>query len=716
MSFLSSTKVKVATCNLNQWSLDFDLNLANIIKSIHIAKEAGAKFRVGPELEISGYSCEDHFLELDTFFHSEQSLATILSGDYTNGILCQIGCPLMHNNVRYNCQVFCLDKKIILVRPKMFLADDGNYRERRYFSSWKPTHGLQDFVLSDTLRNATGQISVPIGFAIIATKETKLAAEVCEELWTPNSPHIQLFMNGVEIISNASGSHHQLRKLDARVNLIQSATGKCGGIYVYSNLRGNDGGRLYFDGCSLVSVNGELVAQASQFSLRNVEVITAIVDLNDVREYRQGVNSLQEQFSAAVSIPTIDLRHFQLATVDTLTPVSKPIKLREYTPPEECAMGPACWLWDYLRRSGAGGYMLPLSGGADSASVATIVFVMCNMAVQAAQEGDSDVLTEIKRHMATLTPAVEATKTSDTKVISKRKADAITSDTNGSSNSSEIPSAQKLCEAVLHTVYLGTSNSSAATRNRAGDLSKSIGAYHVSFNFDSVVSAVLEVFARITGGKLPRYESQGGSPSEDIALQNIQARLRMVLTYLCAQLFPWVRGRKGFLLVLGSGNVDESLRGYMTKYDCSSADINPIGGICKGDLKNMMLWASSQYSLPALDSIVYAVPTVSVSIVFVLFVIVVVLCYASFLCCKGFLTYKTLCINMIICRRSYDLSRMARRTTTHRRTKRIWACHTLSSGSLEHSERYVIISVLLENIYIVFRFRCISYNHTIILQ
>ena len=45
-----------------------------------------------------------------------------------------------------------------------------------------------------------------------------------------------------------------------------------------------------------------------------------------------------------------------------------------------------------------------------------------------------------------------------------------------------------------------------------------------------------------------------------------------------AQLRPWTRKRSGFLLVLGSANVDEGLRGYLTKYDCSSADINPIGG------------------------------------------------------------------------------------------------------------------------------------------
>ena len=51
----------------------------------------------------------------------------------------------------------------------------------------------------------------------------------------------------------------------------------------------------------------------------------------------------------------------------------------------------------------------------------------------------------------------------------------------------------------------------------------------------------------------------------------------MVVAYFLAQLRPWTRSRSGYLLVLGTGNVDEALRGYLTKYDCSSADLNPIG-------------------------------------------------------------------------------------------------------------------------------------------
>ena len=84
----------------------------------------------------------------------------------------------------------------------------------------------------------------------------------------------------------------------------------------------------------------------------------------------------------------------------------------------------------------------------------------------------------------------------------------------------------------------------------------------------------------------------------------------MVLAYLFAQLMLWVRGRpSGGLLVLGSANVDEALRGYMTKYDCSSADINPIGGISKTDLKSFLKFARQRLNLPALDGILDAPPT-----------------------------------------------------------------------------------------------------------
>lgn len=116
--------------------------------------------------------------------------------------------------------------------------------------------------------------------------------------------------------------------------------------------------------------------------------------------------------------------------------------------------------------------------------------------------------------------------------------------------------ASEFCGRIFHTTYMGTENSSRETRARAKQLASDIGAYHVDLNMDTLVSAVVTLFATYTG-KTPRFRVHGGSSAENLALQNIQARLRMVLAYLFAQLLPWVRGKMGALLVLGSANVDE---------------------------------------------------------------------------------------------------------------------------------------------------------------
>ena len=104
LSSTSFTKMQpalatVATCNLDQWAMDFSGNLERIVSSLRAARAAGARYRLGPELEVPGYGCEDHFLEQDTFLHSWQSLAAILSPDLvglTQDMLCDFGMPVMH--------------------------------------------------------------------------------------------------------------------------------------------------------------------------------------------------------------------------------------------------------------------------------------------------------------------------------------------------------------------------------------------------------------------------------------------------------------------------------------------------------------------------------------------------------------------------------------------------------------------------------------------
>ena len=115
----------------------------------------GCTIRSGPELEICGYSCEDHFLELDTVIHSWQILSEILSTDLTHDILADFGMPVEHRGVLYNCRIVVLNKQILLIRPKVALAMDGNYREGRYFTEWSKT-SLEDYFLPEVITKVNG--------------------------------------------------------------------------------------------------------------------------------------------------------------------------------------------------------------------------------------------------------------------------------------------------------------------------------------------------------------------------------------------------------------------------------------------------------------------------------------------------------------------------------------------------------------------------------
>lgn len=107
----------------------------------------------------------------------------------------------MHKNVIYNCRVIVHNKQILLIRPKMWLANDGNYREMRYFTPWMKHREWEDHFLPRIIQAVTKQVSwlshttqvdidmyqtkVPFGDCILSTVDTCIGVELCEELFTP---------------------------------------------------------------------------------------------------------------------------------------------------------------------------------------------------------------------------------------------------------------------------------------------------------------------------------------------------------------------------------------------------------------------------------------------------------------------------------------------------------------------------------------------------
>lgn len=287
---------------------------------------------------------------LTNIVHSFEMLARIIDHADCQDIILDIGMPVRHRNIRYNCRVLAYNRKILLIRPKQSLANDGNYREMRYFTPWqREPRYVEDYYLESIVGNITGQKTVPFGDAVISTQDTCIGAETCEELFTTRSPHIDMSLDGVEIFTNSSGSHHELRKLGTRVSLILEATRKAGGIYLYTNQQGCDGdGRLYYDGCAMIVLNGQVLAQGSQFSLNDVEVVVATADIEDVRTFRTSPSrGMQANRTKAYRRIGVDLRLSRRSgDLEPGVRPTEPIDIRYHLPEEEIALGPACWLWD----------------------------------------------------------------------------------------------------------------------------------------------------------------------------------------------------------------------------------------------------------------------------------------------------------------------------------------------------------------------------------
>lgn len=484
--------------------------------------------------------------------------------------------------MRYNCRVVLLNRKVILIRPKMVLADSGNYHESRYFARWpRSARRLDEHHLPRSIREITGDDVAPFGEALISTRDSCIGFEICEEFFVSNAPHTTMALAGVEIFSNGSASHHELGKFRRKYRMLVSSMSRAGGIYLYSNALGCDGDRLYHDGGSLILQNDRVMQFGGLFSLSDVVVVASAVDLESVRTFRGTIQSMGGQAQYATwDYPRITI-DFALSEHGhlVLTPLTSPstsssTMLREEThiPSEEDELltAPALWLFDYLRRSKAGGFFLALSGGIDSGSIALIIFHLSQILADACSNNCLPARQFVQGHL-------------------------------GLTDEEGACDAHVICHRLLLTAFMGTENSSEDSNKLAAALAQALGAHHISFNFDRLVSAFISIVATALRGFVPRYTAKGGSNEEDLALQNMQARLRLVLSYAIAQIAPLALAQRGPLLVLATANALECVTGYYTKYDSSSGDINPIGSLNKDQIRTMVTHGARLY--PALRDV-----------------------------------------------------------------------------------------------------------------
>ena len=125
--------------------------------------------------------------------------------------------------------------------------------------------------------------------------------------------------------------------------------------------------------------------------------MSAVVDLDEVDSYRTAHASSAVQAASAPVYPRVRAAIELCEKSAQLRGPSPAIPVRYHSPEQEICFGPACWLWDYLRRSKAGGFFLPLSGGIDSSATATIVGAMCSLVVDSCERGNMQVIRDVQR-------------------------------------------------------------------------------------------------------------------------------------------------------------------------------------------------------------------------------------------------------------------------------------------------------------------------------
>lgn len=180
-------------------------------------------------------------------------------------------------------------------------------------------------------------------------------------------------------------------------------------------------------------------------------MLTATFQLEELQQYKAKFRSRSLVAAQVEPYPFVDVP-WSLSTFSTKLNLTRPMeKVEMICAEEEIARGPALWIWDYLRRSPASGFFLPLSGGVDSSSVAIIVYSMCRLIVE--------YVSELGLNSVQEDPVV-----ADVRRIVKDK--------------SYLPKdARELCGRIFTTCYMGSENSSETTRNFAATLAKAIGRF-----------------------------------------------------------------------------------------------------------------------------------------------------------------------------------------------------------------------------------------------
>jgi len=502
--------MKIAAASLNQTPIDWANNKHNILAAISLAKSKGIDLLCLPEMCIPGYGCEDLFLHP---WVADKSLAVLLEIlPNTKDIATIVGLPYRFQHKVYN--VICLieNGEILGFQAKQNLPKDGIHYETRWFNPWPAT--IKESVEINNKK-------YPFGDRIYNIKGKTIGFEICEDAWVADRPACRLAEENIDIILNPSASHFALMKSSMREQKVISASADFNCTYVFANQLGNEAGRIIYDGDAIIAHKGKLLANTPLFSFSPIELTWCDTE-NTLSEQNNNLftnhNSKEEQFTAAISLG----------------------------------------LFDYLRKSRSKGFVLSLSGGADSSTCLVLIAEMIKSGIRAL--GIDGFLERIGLENA-----------------------------NNSSFSID-----EINKQLITVAYQATANSSSQTLESAQLLASSVNAQFHHWHITDEINHAQSIIETVVSRKL-KWET------DDIVLQNIQARSRSPIIWMLANL------QKSLLIT--TSNRSEGSVGYATMDGDTSGSLAPIAGINKPFIIHWLKWAEQSLGYYGLSKVNSLIPT-----------------------------------------------------------------------------------------------------------
>ena len=260
--------------------------LLNVAEFIKVLNESNTAITLFPELSLTGYTAGDLFFQAEFLEQALNALNEIITKTTYQGIYI-IGMPLSIRDCLFNVAVVIQDKTILGIIPKEFLPNYQEFNEKRWFTSGRG-------VLFNKV-DLLGQ-SVPFGRLLFTdvTNQISFGVEICQDLWTINSPGDNLSLAGAHLILNLSASTEYITKPEQRRLVVADASRRQMGAYLYtSSGPGEANTDVVFSTHKLAAVNGEIIADHD--IITNSKNLEVKLDVDAIKYHRRMSSTYRDQ-------------------------------------------------------------------------------------------------------------------------------------------------------------------------------------------------------------------------------------------------------------------------------------------------------------------------------------------------------------------------------------------------------------------------------------